>query len=407
MPQPIDVAVRLHLSSHMLINKQSDFERLCDRIIDAGCVAFDTEFASEAYYRPRLCLLQFCVAGESYGVDPFLVQDLTRWWEIMADDQTTVIVHGGREEIRFCQFAIRERPRRLVDVQIAEGLRSRGFPLSHTNLVNRVLNHDLQHSKETRTDWERRPLTDKQIQYALEDVRFLMDVWARQREALTGQGRYDWAVAEFERLIDAVFAEDSRNSWERLPGIQKLNRRDLSTAQALSEWRDELAWELNKPPRRILRDDLLIDVAKRQPRSLKDLNLVRDMNRRDYQQYAEGMLAIVRKVAALPDDALASRQQHPNYPSQDEVLARILGLALANRCQELGISMSLVGTTTDLKDLVRWHVFDRQQGTPPLLLQGWRGEVCGRVLTNVLDGKVSLRVVDPHSENPLKFDSDT
>lgn len=387
-----------------LITDQSEFEELCRRIKSAGTVGLDTEFVSESYYRPRLCLLQFSVDGEEFGVDPFQVEDLSSWWEIMIDDETTVIVHGGREEIRFCQFATQARPRKLVDVQIAEGLRSRGFPMSHTNLVNRVLNKTVRHGKQTRTDWERRPLTEQQMRYALEDVVYLDDIWKTQSKSLEKLNRIDWAYSEFERFISDVFQEEDRDGWLKLPGFARLNRRDMATAIALYQWRDKLACDRGKPPRRILRDDLLVDVAKRQPKSLKELNMVRDMNRRDYQQFAEDLIQVVEESLSIPDSDLPHKPKGKNYPSQDEVLSRILGLALANRCQELGISMPIVGTTNDLKQLVRWHLFDHHEGPTPKLLEGWRGEICGNILTDVLDGKVSLRVVDPLSENPLSFD---
>ncbi|WP_417847760.1 ribonuclease D [Thalassoglobus sp.] len=389
-----------------LITRQSDFDQLCEKIEQAGIVAFDTEFSSESYYRPRLCLLQFAFDDVIAGVDPFEVTDLSMWWEIMADDKTTVVIHGGREEVRFCQFAIHKRPRKLLDVQIAEGLRSRGFPISHTNLVNRVLNTSVKHGKETRTDWERRPLAEKQIQYALEDVHHLIEIWETQQQSLNELNRLSWAEAEFERFVEDVFAEEQREGWLRLSGFSRLSRRDMATAKALFQWRDQIAFEKNKPPRRVLRDDLLIDVAKRQPKTLKDLNMVRDMNRRDYQQHAEEILSVIKQAIQIAEEDLPPKQKGKQYPSQDEVLARILGLALANRCQELGISMPLVGTTSDLKELVRWHVFDNQRGKTPKLLEGWRGEVCGKILTDVLDGNVSLRVVDPRSENPLSFDVD-
>ncbi len=387
-----------------LITDQSEFDQLCKRISEAGVVAFDTEFASESYYRPRLCLLQFGFADEIVGVDPFQVSDLSKWWEIMADDVTTVVVHGSREEVRFCQFAIQRPPRKLVDVQIAEGLRSRGFPISHTNLVSRVLNTNVTHGKQTRTDWERRPLSNSQTEYALEDVLHLIQIWETQKKSLKEMSRLTWAEAEFERFVRDVFAEEGREGWLRLSGYSRLNRRDMATARMLFQWRDEIASGKNKPPRRVLRDDLLIDVAKRQPKSLKELNIVRDMNRRDYQQHADDILRVVKEAVSISNDDLPEKSKRKNYPSQDEVLARILGLALANRCQELGISMPLVGTSADLKELVRWHAFDNQQGERPKLMTGWRNEVCGKILTDVLDGNISLRVIDLNSENPLSFD---
>lgn len=389
-----------------LITSQSEFESLCREIRAAGTVAFDTEFVSESYYRPRLCLLQFGVGRETFAVDPFAVESLSPWWDIMVDQETTVIVHGGREEIRFCQFATQQRPQRLVDVQVAEGLRSRGFPISYTNLVSRVLGRNVQHGKETRTDWQQRPLSDQQLRYALEDVKHLCEVWNIQYASLSKQGRLDWALTEFERFIDTVLAEEDREGWLRLPGFGKLNRREMVIARELFRWRLEEAARTNRPQRRILRDDLLIELARRQPRSVHDLNMTRDMNRRDYQQHAEALVDIVKRAQEISDAELPTRSNGPQHPAHDEVLARILGLALANRCQELGLSMSLVATGADLKEFIRWHVFDKRRGETPKLMTGWRAEVCGQVLSDVLDGKISLRVDDPTSEYPLAFHRD-
>lgn len=390
-----------------LIVEQVDFEHLCDRIRNAGLAAFDTEFVSETYYRPRLCLLQFALPdGESFGVDPFRVTDLSAWWDLMIDDRTTILVHGGREEIRFCQFATSSRPRKLIDVQIAEGLRSRGFPISHTNLVSRVLNHTIQHGKETRTDWQFRPLTEQQLKYALEDVCHLPEIWECQSKSLQKAGRLKWAEAEFERFIDYVLAEEDRDGWVRLPGYGRLSRREMGVARSLYQWRNKEAERLDKPQRRILRDDLLVELAHRQPKNIRELNMTRDLNRRDYQQYAETFLQIIKSAGELSNDLLPEKSSGHAHPAQDEVLARILGLALANRCQELGLSMTLVATAADLKDFVRWHVFENRQTEAPRLMRGWRAEVCGQLLADVLDGKVTLRVSDPKSEYPLAFAPD-
>ncbi|WP_092051009.1 ribonuclease D [Planctomicrobium piriforme] len=387
-----------------LITTQSDFQDLCDQIRTAGLVAFDTEFVSETFYRPRLCLLQFSLAnGACFGVDPFLVDDLSEWWEIMTDETTTVIVHGGREEIRFCQFATGRRPRLLIDVQVAEGLRSRGFPISYSNLITRVLSRSIQHGKETRTDWQHRPLTQQQLDYALEDVRYLPEVWETQKLSLQKQGRLDWAYAEIDRLIDSVLAEEDREGWVRLPGYGRLSRKEMAVAKALFLWRNSEAERLNRPQRRILRDDLLVELAHRQPKSVRELNMTRDMNRRDYQQYADRMVEIIKEAGELSGDQLPQKPTGTGHPAQDEVLARILGLALANQCQELCLSMTLVATAADLKDFVRWHVFDKRRGPLPRLMEGWRAGVCGQLLADVLDGNVTLRVSDPKSEYPLEF----
>ena len=386
-----------------LITTQPEFDALCERIRAAGRVAFDTEFVAESYYRPRLCLLQFGLPDGEVCVDPFEVHDLSAWWDIMADEETTIIIHGGREEVRFCYFATQRPPGKLIDVQIAEGLLSRGFPISHGNLVQRVLGKSV-HGKETRSDWERRPLTPHQLEYAAEDVRHLIDIWTKQEQQLKKLGRLDWAWTEFQRFVNDIVADENRPGWLRLPSVARLKSRELAVAQALFNWRDKRASDLDKPARFILRDDLLMELAKRAPRTVKDLNVTRGMNRRDYQRLADEMLEVIASAANLPDDQLPPRVTNPQHPQQDEVLGRILGLALANRCQELGLSMSIVGTSADLNNVVRWYLLEQDSAPPPKLLDGWRKELCGELLTDVLEGNVVLRVVNPRSDDPLTFE---
>ena len=386
-----------------LITTQPEFDALCERIRAAGRVAFDTEFVAESYYRPRLCLLQFGLPDGEVCVDPFEVHDLSAWWDIMADEETTIIIHGGREEVRFCYFATQRPPGKLIDVQIAEGLLSRGFPISHGNLVQRVLGKSV-HGKETRSDWERRPLTPHQLEYAAEDVRHLIDIWTKQEQQLKKLGRLDWAWTEFQRFVNDIVADENRPGWLRLPSVARLKSRELAVAQALFNWRDKRASDLDKPARFILRDDLLMELAKRAPRTVKDLNVTRGMNRRDYQRLAGEMLEVIASAANLPDDQLPPRVTNPQHPQQDEVLGRILGLALANRCQELGLSMSIVGTSADLNNVVRWYLLEQDSAPPPKLLDGWRKELCGELLTDVLEGNVVLRVANPRSDDPLTFE---
>jgi ribonuclease D len=388
-----------------VIDDQSEFDKLCEHIEQAGLVAFDTEFISEYTYQPELCLLQFATAKRWAAVDPFCVKHLDRWWELMADEKTTVVVHGGQAEVRFCLSACRRPPKKLVDVQIAEGLRSRSYPLGYQALVSRVIGKKV-HGKETRSDWRRRPLSKEQIHYAVEDVKHLLAVWDRQKRSLAQRHRLAWAEAEFQRLVDELTAELTREGWRRLPGIHRLAPRELAVAAVLFQWRAEEAARRNKPARRILRDDLLLEVARRQPANMHELFATRDMNRTDYKRSADGLLECVQRGLAIPEEELPSRvPSGDNDRGQDEhVLGKLLAIALANRCAEMDVAMSLVGTSADLRQLVRWHVYGEKQGPHPRLTQGWRAEVCGDLLSDVLDGKVTLRVAEPDSDHPLVFE---
>lgn len=391
-----------------LITEQSAFDELCDHIVQSGAVAFDTEFVSEFTYRPELCLVQLATRERCVAVDPYEVTDLSRWWEIMADDQTSIIVHGGREEVRYCLAFAAAPPGKLWDVQVAEGLRSRSFPLGYEALVKRVLGRTA-HGRETRTDWRRRPLTEPQIAYALDDVHHVLEIWDKQRRSLQSQKRLHWVEAEFQRMIDEVAAERGPNAWQRLPGLQRLSSKELAVVKAIYEWRDAEGAARNRPVRKILRDDLVVELARRRPTTEADLLACRDLNRPEYKKAAPAMLEAIAGGMATPSAACPTlpKSLDDDKSHDEQVVGQLLGLALANRCAELNVAMALVGKVADLRHLVRWHVHGEQDGEPPRLTAGWRAEVCGDLLTDVLDGRIALRVADPQSDHPLVFERRT
>lgn len=388
--------------SDRLITDQQEFDDLCAHIREAGIVAFDTEFISENTFRPKLCLIQLATREQAAAVDPFEV-DVTGWWNIMKDDQTTVVVHAGREESRFCITETGQRPRLLADVQLAEGLRSSSYPLSYERLLLRVLNKTI-HSTETRTDWQRRPLTDRQISYAVDDVRYVLEVWDRQKAWLEKKNRLTWVEEEFERLIDEMEAERNGGQWMKLSGVRRLNARQLAVVRELYRWREKTAESRDQPMRRILRDDLLIDLARRQPKSETELLNSRDMNRTNFRRSAGEIVECVQAALALPLDQIPTRFRNNESGPDEPVLGKLLALALANRCSELQLSAGIVGTSNDLKEWIRWYGSGSKSEKAPRLSMGWRAEVCGELLRDVIEGNVTLRVADPNSAHPLVFE---
>jgi ribonuclease D len=386
-----------------IITSHEDFLELCEHIRKCGLVAFDSEFVSDIGYRPQLGLLQFATADRCVAVDPIEVPVLTSWWDIMADDTTTVVVHGGQAEIRFCVQLSGLMPRKLVDIQIAEGLRCRSYPLSYNAIVERVLGTVIGNSQ-TRTDWLRRPLSPEQIQYALEDVSHVLHVWKKQEAWLTDRNRLDWAFFEFDRMCDDVYQEEKTQPWERLSGIHKLPRRDLLVAQKLCQWREEEGAYRNRPVRRVLRDDLLIDLAKRKPRTVQQALANRDLNRPEYRKRLDDVVAVIDEACKVPDDQLPRRLRYRDDSSSDEqVISKLLALALGNVCAELEIAQSLVGTNRDLLEVVR-SVRNKDSDATPMLLSGWREQICGDLMRKVLQGRVTFRVSPANSATPLIFE---
>ncbi|MBV11289.1 HRDC domain-containing protein [Rubinisphaera sp.] len=391
-----------------LLTSQSEFDELCLRMRACGEVAFDTEFVSEHTFRPQLCLLQFGTKEEMVAVDPLEGLDLTPWWEIMADEETRIIVHGGREEILFCWNGIGKAPGNLVDVQIVQGLLSRGFPLSHSAIVQKVMRKRI-HGKETRTDWAKRPLTAKQIEYAVEDVRYLIDIAAKQRRRLKSTKRTEWADQECQEFVDSlVDAQRTRaDAWVKLPKLGRLSQLELGIARDLFRWREGVADKTNRPFRTILRDDLLVDLAHRHPKTEAEVLSSRDMQRGNYKRHAAEIIRVIQEASQTPEHELPEKLKSDSvdHSKQEEhVLGKLLAIALANCCAEADLSPAIVASANDLRDFVRWYLGD-QGPEVPKLAHGWRYNLCGEMLENLLDGKISLRVSDPNSDHPLVFES--
>jgi len=235
----------------------------------------------------------------------------------------------------------------------------------------------------------------------------VLPIWKRQRASLKEQGRLTWLEVEMARMVSEIEAELSRESWRKLSGLHKLRAREFAIARELCDWRQRVAQERDRPLRRILRDDMIIELANRQPKTVRDLTATRDFNRSNYRKVADELLECVQRGLAIPKSELPVRPDKRRVESdQDEqVIGQLLGIALSNRCAELNIARSLVATTADLRHLVRWHLHREQDGFTPRLMRGWRADVCGRLLTDLLDGRISVRVAHPESDHPLVFES--
>jgi ribonuclease D len=218
-------------------------------------------------------------------------------------------------------------------------------------------------------------------------------------------GRHGWAEEEFAGFLNEIGARSDSTRWRRLPGLHQLNRRGLEITRRLSDWRSEEARRLNRPVRQILRDDLLIAVAKRQPATRQELEALRDFNRPHLLSRSAEILAAVSQAQAVPADQLPEHnERHEEGPGLTMVV-NLLAAALANCCARQKLAASLVGSTNDLKDLTRWHTQGRPESARPALARGWRGEVCGEFLLDVLAGRSALRVTDPLAEVPVAVET--
>jgi ribonuclease D len=383
-----------------LIATPGQLRELVGHAREVGRIGFDTEFVSEDTFEPVLCLIQVATPDRLAVVDPLAVGDVGPFWELVHDPAVEVVMHAAGEDMRICLLRTGKVPRRVFDVQIAAGLVGYSYPLSLTNLVSQVVKIALPGS-ETRTDWRRRPLTPAQVRYALDDVRYLLDIADHLKAELAQLGRTEWAEAEFADFLGGIENRADEDRWRRLPGLHQLNRRSLEMARRLYEWREDEARRQNRPMRQGMRDDLLVAIAKRQPMNKRELEALRDFNRPNLISKAQAILAVLDQARAVPDDQLPEPPYRPDESPGASTVASLLSAALGQLCARSRVAGSLVANVSDLKHLIRWYLDGRPDRDRPALLEGWRDKLCGELLLEVLEGRRTFRVVDPASDFPV------
>jgi ribonuclease D len=378
---------------------------LCGRLARTDRIGIDTEFVSEDTFRPELCLVQVATANDLAVIDPFKAGDLTPFWTMLADSDHVTIVHAAREELNFALNAVRRAPARLFDTQLAGGFCSPEYPASYGSVVTRFLNARPAKG-EQRTDWRRRPLTEEQIDYALEDVRYLLPLYDALQKKLKKLNRLGWLAEEMERWLAEVHDSRDRPRWRRVSGVGNLAPRCLAIVRELYMWRRAEAEKRNVPPRRILRDDLMVELAKRKSDDVERIREVRGMHRGMKPQLLQELAGCIRRgmEASLAD---LEREPRESMPSQLNLLGQFLSPALSSICRSANVATSLAGTATDVRDLIAFRLgfAGADNNGPPLLATGWRAELVGHLIEELISGKKSIRIEDPLSEHPLAFDS--
>jgi ribonuclease D len=385
------------------ITTDRDLAAFCHDLEGAPAIGFDTEFVSEDTYRPELCLIQVACGERLAVIDTLAVKDITPFWKLLVAPGHETIVHAGREELLFCLDAVGAPPANLFDLQLAAGLVGYEYPAGYGSLLYKLLGERLEKG-ETRTDWRRRPLTERQLLYALDDVRHLQAMRDFLGKKLAALGRVAWLETETASWQDDVRATRGRERWWKTSGISGLPSRGLAIVREVWRWRDEEAQRRNCPTRRVLRDDLLVELAKRRSAEVSQIRAVRGMERGDLARQLPRLAAAVATALALPD-AECPKPMVREVPPQITLLGQFISSALNSICRAATVAPSLVGTASDVRDLVAYQLDYRQPDDEmPILGQGWRAEVVGRLIEDLLAGKVAVRIGDPHSDHPLVFE---
>ena len=399
-----DALPETHTVTTPTITEPTELDQLCQRLESADLIGIDTEFVSEDTFFPELCLIQVATHDECAVIDAMAIPDVTPFWQLLTQGDHVTILHAGREELNFIHRSVQTIPKRLFDVQIAAGFCSSEFPSAYGSVVSKFLGH--QPAKgEQRTDWRKRPLTAAQINYALEDVRYLLPLYNRLVNLLNERERLSWLEEEMASWQTEVVKAVDRRDWRRVSGIGKLGPRNLAIVRELWNWRYEEARRRNQPQKRMLRDDLIVELAKRKVDNPGQIMAIRGMERSSVKRKADELAACVRRGLEAPTERVP-KSARMNIPSQHNLLGQFLAPALGTICRRAEIAPSMAGTASDVRELVAHHMgyAEDRDGRPPVLATGWRAELVGNVIYDLLDGKKSIRIANAKHADPLVFE---
>ncbi len=390
--------------SEEIITTDEQLSELCASLATAGEIALDTEFVSEDTYLPELCVIQVATRNRLAVIDVRSISEINAFWSLIAEGSSEVVVHAAREELCFCLTAIGQPIGRMFDTQIAAGLVGAEYPAGYASLVSRYLGTQPDKGQ-TRTDWRRRPLTRAQVRYALEDVRYLLPL----RDALSAElgrlGRVSWLAEEMAAFQQGVQQSRTRQRWRKTSGISGLSQRSLAIAREIWLWRDEEARRRNIPAKRVLRDDLLIEIAKRRSADAEVIRSIRGMGRPNLRRDVDQLAGVVQKGLRTPAPDLPPRPRRDSLP-QVNLLGQFLASALSSMCRQAEIAPSIVGTASDIRELVVYRLGARREedGPLPSLAQGWRAQIVGSTIEKLLDGQMAIRIENPLADHPLVFE---
>jgi ribonuclease D len=369
--------------AEVVVTSAREWSACREHLAQAKLLGLDTEFVGEGRHRPELCLVQIATPDTLYVIDPYAVGSLEGLWELLRDPSRLVVVHAGKEDVRICQHHADQPPGRIFDIQLAAGLSGLDYPLGYGKLVEELFGVTMNNKDLTLSNWRQRPLTQSQLRYAFDDVRYLLPAYALLQERLRQQQRESWAEEEFAALVQRALAEDQGpENWRRVKGIGRLDRQGLAIVRELYQWREEWSQRWNRPARQVLSDHLLVRIARLRPHCRKELASLRGVPHNAVTEILEA----IQRALALPLAACPTPTPRIHETAEVVAVSQLLQIVLHEWCARKQVASNLAATLTDLKALAYYHLTRREAPEIPLF-RGWRAEALLPELQAVLEGR--------------------
>jgi ribonuclease D len=372
-----------------LIAESAALAEFCQRQRQTEFIAIDTEFMRDKTYWPQLCLVQIAGPSEAAAIDSLAPGiDLAPLHELMADTKVTKVFHAARQDVEIFFHLTGRIPAPLVDTQVAAMVCGFGDSVSYENLAAKLAGARIDKSSRF-TDWAQRPLTDRQLQYALSDVTHLRPAYEQLARRLAKTGRSEWVAEEMAVLTSpGTYQLEPREAWRRIK-FRNDKPRALAILRELAAWREEEAQRRDQPRGRILKDESLCEIAAHAPRNVDDLARCRGLSRSIAEnRQGQAILAAVTRGLEIPAGKLPPVPPRRDLPAGLGPVIELLRVLLKMRCEDHEVAQKLVASADDLELMAA----DDEADVPAL--SGWRREVFGADALALKHGRLALTTVN-------------
>ena len=372
----------------LYIDTAAELDSFCAMLNAADWIALDTEFLREKTYYPKLCLLQLATPDCVACIDPLALDELAPLLDILFDEDITKVMHSGRQDMEIFYHLTGKLPSPVFDTQIAALMLGYPEQIGYAKLVNDELGIELD-KLHTRADWTLRPLTEDQIQYAADDVIYLVEIYQSLSAKLAALGRNDWLLEDFQRLTDADwYSNPPEDAWQKVKGGNRLKGKSLSILQALATWRERKAQQKDRPKGWILRDDALIDISRHRPVSLDALAKIRGLSEGLVRNSGNKIIELVKDASGktpIPYPDIIDKRTKLT-PDQN-VLVDVMMALVRQSGEQNSLNPAVLASRKQLEKLL---LGDQDAE----LVQGWRKRLVGEQLLEFLNGELRLSVDD-------------
>ncbi|VAW93735.1 Ribonuclease D [hydrothermal vent metagenome] len=369
--------------SFSYIDNNDDLQTYCDSIKESSTLFIDTEFIREKTYAPILCLIQIASEETLACIDPLAITNIEPFLELIYNDSITKVFHAARQDLEIFYNLRHTAPKPVFDTQIAASLLGHADQIGYGNLVNAIVKVSLD-KKYARTDWTQRPLSKAQLEYAINDVIYLRDIYSIICQQLTDNNRRQWLNDDFELLTaDSTFQISPEKMWRKVKGHNKLGGLQRAILQDLAAWREQRAIQSDKPRKWILSDDILLSLAQHQPDSTAKLEKIRGLTDGIIRKSGAALMNIIKESLQRPQETWPTLPKFAKTTLQQDALIDCM-MAIVRLCAaKEKISSSMLCSR---KDLEKWLGNDDSIA----LLSGWRKKLAGTQVADFLNGDITL-----------------